>query len=240
MIPSLAQRLVNMNYPPVPSLIPVYKTVQTTTSNEGTTSFTFDLGTPHPDRHILVTAYHGVAAACTCTLDGQASINRTQNVAHEFSIHVFAVPDCRRSGVVAVTATGSLRKAAAVFVAYPRRIDLVKANTASANTTTNASASLSQFCAGWYAVYVGGQHATLGAFTVTRTGCIVTESVDAQLESAASYTMGYFVHDPAVGSSGNAAVVLAETVSGTKRLAYSIVEAARPSSGVAGTAQAYY
>lgn len=243
MIPSLAQRLVNQNYPPVPSLIPIYKTVQTTTTDETTTSFTFNLGTPHPDRHIFVTAYHGVAAACTCTLDGYASMQKIQNAAHEFSIHVFCMPDNRLSGTVSVSATGSLRKAVAVFVAYPRRMNLVAGNTATANTTTNASASLSQFRAGWYAVYVGGQHATAGAFGTTRTGCIVTESVDAQLvdgAATASYTMGYFVHDPAVGSSGNNALVLAETVSGTKRLVYAIVDAARPSSGVAGTAEAYY
>lgn len=227
-------------YPPVPSLIPVYKTVQTTTTNETTTSFTFDLGTPHPDRQIIVCAYHGVAAACTATLDGRASDTRTQNTAHEFSIHGFFVPDQRTSGTVAVSATGSIRKAVCVFVIYPRYPDIYSAGTATANTTANASVTLSSFKAGSYGIYCGGQHATLGAFTVTRTGCTVTGSVDAQLEAAASYTMGYFVHDPTVGSTGSAALTLAETVSGTKRLAARVHHPARPSSGVAGTAAAYY
>ena len=66
-------------------------------------------------------------------------------------------------------------------------------------------------------IYMGLQHATLGTFTTTWAGPeAVTENVDAQIKSNASYTMGMI---PLIQSSQFTRVLtLAASVSGTKRL----------------------
>lgn len=212
--------------PPVPSTTPVYKGTSTTTTDEATSTFTgIDIGVAHCRRIIILAVYHGVAASCTATVNGIPAYFRAQNTAHEVSLHAFQVPN-GTLGTVTVTATASLRKAVAVYVAYPKNHAPTDSGTATANTTTNATVTDLKIEAGGFVVFVGAQHATVGAFTTTfsagspSAGMSVTEDVDAQLEAVASYTMGrslstYGTHP----SSDTDDVVLAETVSGTKRLA---------------------
>lgn len=207
---------VGNNLPPVPSLTPIYKGVSTTVTNEDTSTFSsIDIGVGHPKRVVIVAAYHGVAAACTVTLAGKPAYYREQNTAHEFSLHAFQVPD----GVlaeIAVSATSSIRKAVAVYVAYPRNHLPLDGGTATANVGTNANVANLKVQAGGFLIYVGGQHATLGTFATTWNGVdAVTEDADAQLESAASYTMGRVVVTESTDLSD---LDLAESVSGTKRL----------------------
>lgn len=208
---------VLMPLPKVPSTTPIYKGTSTTTTDETTTTFSgLDIGTEHKKRIIIAACYHGVAASCTATLNGIPSYFRAQNTAHEFSIHAFQVP-AGTTGALALSATGSLRKAASLYVAYPQIHAPLDSGTASAGTTTDANVADQKVQAGGFLIYAGGQHATLGTFTTTWNGTdAMTEDVDAQLEGVASYTMGRITQITV--STDLSDVNLAESTSGTKRL----------------------
>lgn len=209
-------RAVLGKMPPVPSKDPVYKSTQTTTTDENTSTWTaVDIGVPHPRRIVILACYHGVAAACTGTVNGIAQYYRNQNTAHEFSQLAFQVP-VGTTADITVTAASSIRKAVSVYVAYPRNPIPLDAGTDTANTTTNAVVSDIEVVASGFFIYNGGQHGTLGAFSITWSpGDPGTEDVDAQLEAAASYTAG---NGRIATSSTTGDFTLAETVSGTKRL----------------------
>lgn len=212
----VARYLVRSTLPPVPSATVVYKGTQTTTTNETTTTWTgIDIGTPHPKRIVILAVYIGVGTSASATVNGISSYHRTQVTTHEFAIFAHQVP-CGTTADIAVTAAASTRKAAAVYVAYPRNHMVLDDGTDTANSATDAVISNVKVQAGGFLIYAGGQNATLGTFTTTWTGPdAVTEDVDAQLESAASYTMGRI--DTTV-SSDQDDLTLAESVSGTKRL----------------------
>lgn len=204
--------------PPVPSATPVYKTTLTTTTNEDTTTWTsVDIGVPHRKRIIVLAAYHGVANILTsATVNGIPHFWQRQNQSHEVSLLAVQVPD-GETAEITLTGVGSIRKAVAVYVFYPQDHTIIETLQATANTTTNATCSDLKVANRGCAIYVGAQHATLGTFTTTWTaGDAVNEDVDAQLESAASYTMGHI--DVTVSSDTND-LTLAESTSGTKRLA---------------------
>jgi hypothetical protein len=205
-------------WPKAPLLTPSYQGTQTTTTDETTTTFSgIDIGLPHPDRLVILAVYHGVAASCTATVNGIPSFFRAQNTAHEVSLHAVRVPN-GTTGAIAISATGSLRKACAIYIAYPARHAPWDSGTATATTTTDANVANQKLLAGGFAIYVGAQHAVLGTFTTTwNENGTVTEDVDAQLEAAASYTMGRIA--TVTISSDNGDVNLAESTSGTKRLA---------------------
>lgn len=205
-------------YPKAPSATPIYKGTQTTTTDETTTTWTgVDIGVAHPDRIVILAVYHGVAAACTVTVNGCPAYFRAQNTAHEVSLHAVEV-EAGTTATITVSATSSLRKACAVYVAYPHRHTPLDSGTATAATTTNANVANLTLHAEGFAIYVGAQHATLGTFTTTwNANGTVTEDVDAQLESAASYTMGRVMSVTQSSETGD--VDLAESASGTKRLA---------------------
>lgn len=202
--------------PPAPSKDPIYKTTVTTTTDETTSTWTaVDIGVPHPQRLVILCVYHGVAAAATATVNGISHCHRTQNTAHEFSMFAVPVPD-GTDATITVSATGSTRKAVSVYVAYPNILLPLDSGTATANTTSNAVVSDQKVQRNGFFLYNGGQHATLGAFSITwNAGDPGGESVDAQLESVASYTAGY---GNIATSSNTGDVTLSETVSGTKRL----------------------
>lgn len=190
----------------------------TTTTDEGESTFTgVAIGTPHPRRIVVLAVYHGVAAACSVTLNGIPSFFSVQNVAHEFSIHAFQ-EQMKTTGTVVITATGSIRKAFGVYAIYPRIHAPLGSGTASASTTNDAIIAggvVPYVGGGGLAVYCGGQHATVGAFGTTWAGNgTVTEDADAQLEAAASYSWG----NVQATRSAASALTLAETVSGTKRV----------------------
>lgn len=205
-----------LGLPAVPSRTPIYKSTVTTTTDETTSTFTgIDIGTPHPKRLVILACYHGVAAAATATVNGIPHQTRSQNTAHEFSILAVAVPN-GTLGDIAVSATGSLRKAVSVYIAYPQNHLPRFTGAVSAATTTDANAANCPVSASGFLIYAGGQHATLGTFITTWTGAdAVVENVDAQLESAASYTMGHIV---ITTSSDLDDLNMAESASGTKRL----------------------
>lgn len=220
--------------PPVPSATPVYKTTLTTTTNENTTTWTGqDIGTPHRRRVVILAGYHGVAAAATGTVNGNAFAYRAQNTTHEWAIMVFEAP-VGTTADITVTATSSIRKAISVYVAYPRTWMPRQVGNVSAATTTDATVSGFASIHGGFVIYAGGQHATLGTFTTTWTGTasgdVLTEDVDAQLEAAASYTAGWV---DIRSSSASRSLTLAESTSGTKRLVLASFEPSFPSAGIA-------
>lgn len=241
---ALARRSVALGLlgiPRVPALDPIYKGTLTTTTNETTTTWTgVDIGTPHPRRVVVLACYHGVAAAVTGRVNGVDNFVRVQNTAHEVGILIFPCPHGWTASVE-VSATSSLRKAVSVYVLYPRSFLPVDSGTATANTTSDATVSNMQARMMWggisntkagdvasCGIYVGAQHATLGTFTTTwvpnpaGAQATVTEDVDAQLEAAGSYTMGRITKFM-VGSELSD-LTLAESVSGTKRLAVAMFD----------------
>ncbi len=205
------------NIPPVPSVTPIYKTTVSTTTDETTSTFnSVDIGTPHPKRIIILACYHGVAAAATATVNGIDHYHRTQNTAHEFSMFAHYVPN-GTTATITVSATSSIRKAVSVYVAYPENPMPLDSGTATANTGTNANVADMKTQASGFLIYSGGQHATLGTFTTTWNGTeAVTEDIDAQLESAASYTMGRITTITTSADLND--VNMAQSTSGTKRL----------------------
>lgn len=241
---ALARRSVALgllSVPRVPSVDPIYKTTLTTTTNETTTTWTdVDIGTPHPRRVVVLAGYHGVAAAVTGRLNGVDNFMRVQNTAHEIGILIFPCPH-GWTATVEVSATSSLRKAVSVYVLYPGSVLPVDSGTVSANTTSVAGVNDMQARMMWggisnskaadvssCGIYVGAQHATLGTFTTTwvpnpaGAQATVTEDVDAQLEAAASYTMGRITRFMVGSELGD--VNLTASTSGTKRLAVAMFD----------------
>lgn len=203
--------------PPVPSTVPIYKTTLTTTTNETTTTWTaVDIGTPHPKRIIVLACWMGVTVtAASSTVNGIPHYTYPRTTLNDFTIMAVRVPNDTTATITASHAS-SLTKAVAVYVYYPKDHTMLDSGSATGTTTTNATVADQKVQAGGCLIYVGGQNATLGAFTTTWTGPdAVTEDIDAQLE-AGSYTMGNIVVSV---SSDTHDLTLAETVSGTKRLA---------------------
>lgn len=194
-----------------------YKTTVTTTTDETTSTFTsIDVGTPHPDRLVVLACHHGVNAAPSgATVAGLAAYLIV--TINEFTVFAVRVPNNVTTTTITVSAASSIRKAVSVYVCYPCNRIPLDFGTGSGTTTTNAVITNLEVQAGGCLIYAGGQHATLGAFTTTWSGVnAVVENVDAQYESASSYTMG---HIQITESTTQSDLTLAETVSGTKRLA---------------------
>lgn len=211
-------RNILFRLPPVPSKDPIYKGTSTDTVDQTTSTFNnIDIGVPHPRRVIILACFHGVAAAVTGSVNGNSSWLRAQNTAHESGILAFLVP-IGTTATITVSATGSVRKAVSVYVAYPESHIPIDSGTATANTTTNANVANQKVPAGGFVIYAGSQLATLGTFTTTwNANGTLTEDVDAQLEATSSYTHGRVTGITQSSDTGD--VGLAESTSGTKRLA---------------------
>jgi len=192
-----------------------YKSTQTITTDETTSTWNaVDIGTPHPDRIVILAIFAGVNGDVTA-----ASVNGIPFF-HKTRINEFAICACRvpndTTARIEVSATSSIRKAVSVMVAYPQNPIPLDSGTATANTTTNANVADQKVQRHGCLVYAGGQLATLGTFTTTWNGTdSLVEDVDAQLESASSYTAG---HINITISSDTSDVDLGESASGTKRL----------------------
>jgi hypothetical protein len=201
--------------PPVPSLVPIYKSTQTTTANETVTTWTgVDIGTPHPKRVVCAALYKGHANLSGMTIGGQYAPVYWFGSGHECAIHAARVPGGDTADIVASVASSQL-KACSIFVLYPN--DFTTRDFAASATTTNNATVTPQVRKNGSLIYCGVQHSTLGAFSTTWSGAeAVTESVDAQLEANASYTMGMI--PLFLTSQVTSVLTLAETVSGTKRL----------------------
>ncbi len=197
---------------PVPSTIPIYKSTQTTTTDEDVTTWAgLDIGVPHPQRVVIVAGFIGVSVTSSCTVNGISHTASVGNGTRNSAIYSIPVPNGLLGDVV-VTAVGSVRKAMSIYVAYPSSPAIISSGLDSQTLTTDATASL-RVLVGGFVIYAGSQGATLGAFGTTWSGAeSVTEDVDAQLEAASSYTTGSF----AVTAASTSTLTLAETVSGTK------------------------
>jgi hypothetical protein len=193
-----------------------YKTTLTTTTDETNTTWTdVDIGTPHPHRIVILGIFMGVnvGSAPSGTVNGIGrALGRAQN---EWAFNVHLVPNDTLATIIVSVAT-SLRKAVSVWIGYPENPIPLDSGLATANTTTNANIADLKVQAGGFLIYAGGQLSTLGTFTTTWGGAeTVIEDVDAQLESASSYTAGHF---NVTESTDVNDLNLAESTSGTKRL----------------------
>lgn len=189
----ITRRLIRRALPRVPSTTPVFQgPVLTTTTNETTTTFAAaPIGTPHPKRIVILAIYAGVAGAANlvATVNGISPFFvQTSNIG---TIQVFQVPNDTTADIV-VSLVNSTRKAVAVFVAYPNYILPLDSGTITVASGTPMTLADAKVQAGGFLVYLGMQNATVGAFGTAWGGAdAVVEDADAQLEAAASYTMGH-------------------------------------------------
>lgn len=210
--------------PAVPSRAVIYKTTLTTTTDESNSTFSsVDIGVPHPRRIIILAIFKGVATTASAWLHSSANVTKfhraADNGSHEVAIYFLPWAGNSTVETIVVGATSSLRKAVGVYIAYPYDPLPIDSGTATANTTSDATVTNMATAGGGFAIYAGCQQSTLGTFTTTWNGAgaeAVTEDVDAQLESASSYTFG---HIDIVQADAQGDVTLAESTSGTKRLA---------------------
>jgi hypothetical protein len=210
--------------PPVPSKTVLYKGALTTTTDENTTTWSnVDIGVPHPKRIVVLAAFLGVSANPTCTVANRSFYFGVRQ--NEFTVLAFLAPCCALADIV-LTAASSIRKAVGVYVFYPDNHIQLDSGAVSAATTTDANLADLQVQKNGVLIYCGGQLATLGTFTTTWNGTdAVVEDADAQLESASSYTFGHIniTVDTALSD-----LNMAESTSGTKRLAAVTLRAPRP------------
>ncbi len=201
---------------PVPSLVPIYMSTQTTTTDETATSWAdIDIGVPHPKRAVILAAYVGVAgAALNMTVNGHQI--RDAAITSAFQVGVIPVPD-GATATITLSYPSSLRKAVSVYVYYPAKPFALSSGVDTAAATTNGNVPSLHAQAGGCLIYAGGQNATAGSTWTTTWGGAesVVEDVDAASEATGSYTTGHIVF---TGSSVNA-LDMAETVSGSKQLA---------------------
>jgi hypothetical protein len=195
------------------------KTALTTTTDETTSTWlSVDIGEAHARRVVTLVCFNAADVAITATINGNAADHTANSATRNLAILSFLVPTGTTCTVAMTGNVGSPRKAVGVFVGYPSSVTPVSNASDSAGTTTNAVASSLTANIGGYLVYGGAQTGAVGAFTTTWSGSdAVSESADAQLEAASTYTFGcipIFTEDIA----GTGTLTLAETVTGTKRI----------------------
>lgn len=204
--------LILKKLPIVPFVGCQYKTTLTDTANATLSTWdSVDIGVEHPNRMIIVASFSGVSALPVVLVAGieKVQIQRTASVA----ITVHRVPTGTTCSI-SISSASSLRKAASVYVAYPYSIWRDSGGT-TALTTSNAVVSDIKSVPNGFMIYCGAQLSVLGTFTTTWNGTdIVVEDVDAQLESASSYTMGHINFTEA--SSDLHDMTLATSTSGQK------------------------
>lgn len=202
--------------PPVPFAGVAYKSTQTTTVDENTTTWTdVDIGEPHPKRIVIL----GISKSNTTQLFSvlvngiSAQHIVTQN---EWTIYVAQVSHGALATLrVQYLAGTPTRKAVSIWVAYPNNHIPLDFGGATANTSTPATIANLKVQAGGFLVYAGGQNAISGSFTTTWGGVdAVVEDADAQIETG-TYTSG---HINATRSSDIDDLVMTQAVSGTKRI----------------------
>ncbi len=203
------------NMPAVPSAIPIYKSTQTTTVDEDTTVWTsVDIGTPHPNRVVILAGFHNQQGVFSSTVNGIPPAALRSTASNYTGIASHLVPS-GTTATVSYTMAGALRKAVSVYVAYPVSPVFISAGGDTASGTTDAVVALTGMTGG-FAIYAGAQGAVLGTFTTTWGGAdAVVEDVDAQIEALASYTTG---HINFTENQASASVTLAESLTGIKHM----------------------
>ena len=202
--------------PAVPFTGCQYKSTQTQTVDETVTTWTsVAIGTPHPKRIVVLGIFQGVDGNMTsATVNGMEAYFKLN--LNEFSIAAIQVPN-NTLATITVSATSSVRKACSVYVGYPNNHMPLDSGTNSANAATDANVADQKVQASGFLIYSGGQFGTIGTFTTTWNGAdAVVEDTDAQLEAISSYTAG---HINITGSTDLSDLNMAESTSGTKRLA---------------------
>jgi hypothetical protein len=227
MLHPILRRWLTYRVPPAPFTGCVYKSTQTTTTDETTTTWTgVDIGAPHPDRIVVLGIFLGIDAAMTVTVNGYAEcLQRRQN---SFAMSYHRIPTGTTATIV-VSATGSARKAVSVFVAYPGNPVPLDVGADTRTGTTNATIANLKTQVGGCLIYEGGQLAvSTGNFTTTWVSGTdaVTEDIDTTFESASCYTAG---HINLTVSESAATLNMGESVSGSKQLVAMSFGPPRPS-----------
>jgi hypothetical protein len=191
---------------------------QTDTANADLSTWAgVDIGTPHPNRLVVLSIYRGIGnVAADTTVNGISPFLEQNNssASAQGGIHVFRVP----LGLTAdlwVSVVGSQRKAVGVTILYPKSPRFLLSKSNDQQTTTTDATGTVPTMAGGTVFYAGTSNGTLTAFGTTSSGAdAVIEDVDAQLEATGSYTFGHI--NVTIG--GDITLTLAETVSSTKQL----------------------
>lgn len=204
--------------PPVPSRFPIYKGQLETTTDETTTTWTdVDIGQPHPQRLIILSCFHGVAASVSGTVNGYKVTRLIQGSSGFFNaIITFLVPT-GLTATVTVTANSSIHKGVGVYVAYPKNPIPIDFGVATAGGVSDATVSNIKVQKDGFLIWTGAQLSVVGSLSATWNGAdTATEDYESQIEVTSTYCNGQI--NAISVSSDNDDMTLAETAGGTKHL----------------------
>lgn len=206
-----------------PSSTFIYKSPALTDTANKTDGQTYswtgkDIGTAHTNR-IVIAGVFSPAGGLTfdLTIGGVTAtppINGTV-----FNICSAAVPTGTTADFVMTVHDAYSRAVICYGIYYPSSATPLGSGSASANGTTNATASVTaaKQATNGLLIAFGGQEAIVGDFTWSWSGAdSLTEHVDTTIESASSYSMVSLQFTTV----GTQTLTMAESVSGTKKFAY--------------------
>lgn len=205
-----------------PSSVFIYKTALTDTTNK-TSGQTYswagqDIGTAHTNR-IVIAGVFSPAGGLTfdLTIGGVTATPPISGTV--FNICSAAVPTGTTADFVVTCNDAYSRFVIMYGIYYPSSATPLGSGQASANGTTDATASVTaaKQATNGLLIAAGGQEATVGSFTWSWSGAdSLTEHVDTTIESASSYSMVSLQFTTV----GTQTLTMAESVSGTKKFAY--------------------
>jgi len=204
----------------VPSTTFVYKTTLTDTTNKASgETYTFagaDIGTAHAKRVVIL----GVVSSNSGTTVTVGGVSATL-VDSAGSMRLFraSVPSGATADIVVNPAATIGRMAVSYGVFYPSSATPLGADGGTASGTGNVAHSINASVQeiGGIIVAYGGHQASLGTFTWTWGGAdAITEHVDAQIESASSYSMA----SVNLTEDATNTLTMAYTASATKAMVY--------------------
>lgn len=207
---------------PVPSLVPIFKGIQSSTADvAASNSYDFlgvDIGTAHPKRIVIVGSINPSGLTSNPTVNGVAITNReSDGSADGFNIGSIAVPTGTTADISVPIALGTaLRCVVAVWIAYPASATPIGNDDGTATGTTNATADNVSIVPGGFLVAWGGQQSTVGSFTGSWSGADTpSEEVDATIEAATSYAAWTM---PTTEALATGDFTLAASASGIKKI----------------------
>ncbi len=207
---------------PVPSLVPIWKGVLTSTANvAASSSYSFagvDIGTAHAKRIVILGTLSPGGLTSNPTVDGNAVTNReSDGSADGFNIGSIAFPTGTTATIALPITLGTAERCViGVWIAYPASATPIGNDDGTGNGTTNATADNVSVVPGGFLIAWGGQVNTVGSFTGSWSGADTpTEEVDATIEATSSYAAWTM---PTTETLATGDFTLAASASGIKKI----------------------
>lgn len=208
---------------PVPSATFIYKGNAEDTANKTSgQTYTFsgkDIGTAHAKRIVVVGLFCNVNVTDVTIGGVTATRADAASGSQLYRIYSAAVPSGTTADIVITVGGNSGRCAIMWGIGYPNSATKLGGGTGTATGTSNVVHSISNTVQeiGGFIVAIGGRHDTLGTATWTWGGAdAITEDVDTQIESTASYSFAHINLTEDVTNN----LTFAFSVSATKTMAW--------------------